>query len=377
MKKSKNNINIYNVLFDIAYILLLISVFCTKVVFLNNYLSSIKLVSLLLFLYVCLIQSKKYKRKTLMTIVLILFLNAITLYFSKETSLITLFLIVFASKNIEINKFIKKDIIFKILIIVFLFILSQFGLTNEHIFYRNGIQRFSFGFAHPNALGQIIASVIMEYIYIKQKKYNLIEIITFILLVLFIYYFPNSRTSLTLVFIVLFYKLFNKRIDEILNKKYISFIICNSWIIFTTISILIGILYIKKSNIGFFLDNLLNTRVRWIAYFLENYQMKLFGNKLTLISSETAAFYNIKSVILDNAYVRFLLQYGILQFTMISILINKMFKNAYMQKNTMLVVILLLFMFKGVSEHTIYIFTSNIFLIYLKEMIFIEQDENT
>ena len=129
-------------------------------------------------------------------------------------------------------------------------------------------------------------------------------------------------------------------------------------------------LYSLHTDIGLYLDDLFSTRLQWIVYFFEKYSINLFGNQLHLVSSEAAKLTGENSAILDNAYSRFLLQHGIVLFVYFGILMRNTLKWAYSKLKFSLIFVLMVFIIKGLSEHSIYIISSNVFLIYFSRLFF-------
>ena len=363
--------NFLEKLFKIAYTLLLIEYYVKKVPTLTAIIKHFKLIAIIILLFCCIIQSKKYNIKTIITIYMLIIINALVCFTSNDTTILLLFLIILSLKNIDLIKLLKFDISLKIMIIILLYILSKFGMTNEGIFFRDGIMRYAFGFTQPNTFGDIVASVIIEYIYINQNRMNIIKSICILSISLLVSHYSDSRTSLVISLIIILCCIFKDTlINKIIYKKPMKFIIENSWIIFTLITILFTILYQNNNSFGIWINDALSNRIKYIIRFLNNYNIKLFGNKLVFVYSLTARTTGLTYAVLDNAYIRMILQYGISTYLIMYYYTKKLIQQAYKNTDTIFICILFVLLMRGIAEHGCYVVFSNVFLVYINKVIY-------
>ena len=368
MNKKESMIEI---LFYFSYVLILFSNYFQNIVFLQNILEPIKIIAIIILLFICFTQSNIYYKSTILAIFLLVIINLYVYVKTDNSLMLLLFLLIFASKNIDSEELIKKDIKIKIIIVIFVFLMFIMGFTTNQEFFREGVRRYAFGFVHPNTFAAIISSILIEIIYINRNKKNILLLFISIIVAFISNYYADSRTSIIVILLVCMAYLFqNSILEKFLNRKGTKFIIINSWLIFTIISFIIAFLYKEQTGIGIFLDKMLSTRPRWMVRFLNTYNINLFGNKMIFVNETQAVLLNVSKAILDNAYVKYLLQYGIVLYTVMYYLFRKLFKYAYKNKNIMLIIIEFILLFRGVSESGCYFIYSNIFLIFFSDVIY-------
>lgn len=363
--------NVSELLIKFSYAMLLICNYVTTITSFSSYIKYIKIFSIILILINCLIQSKNYNRKEFLRIVLLFSLSAITWAISKEPSVFMLYLIVISMKNVELEDFIKFNIVIELLIVLFLFFMSNNGLTSEGLFFRDNIRRYSFGFIHPNTTAEIMSSILIGFLYLNRENLNIFKILPVIFISYIVSKFTYSRTALFVSFAIIICCLLKKQlIDKVIYKRTVKFFVKNIWIICTIITILAVYQYKYSTSIGIYLNDLLSGRLRLINNFLTNYKINLFGNELIFVYSKQAIRYGISAQILDNAFVRYILQFGIIFYSIFYYHIRKVFEYAYKRKDSVFICILFILLVRGLSEHGCYIIFSNVFLVYIGKVIY-------
>lgn len=374
-KIFKNDISIF--LFYISYILIVMNSFFERIIFLKKYLIYFNYVSIIL-LFVCfLMQSKKYKKKTLLNIFFLLVIACSSYFISKNTNILLLILLLICSFNISFEKFIKNDLIIKLILILIVVSSHFLGLTDEFISYREHFARQSFGFSHANTFGFVISMLVIEFLYIKRKYIKWYHIFPIILIVYFIQHFSDSRGSIILLIMVFLACLLKKiKMMNIIYNPIIKKIISNSFVIFTLLSFIMVYLYSSNNYFGVQLDNLFTTRISSMYNFLKLYDINLMGNKLLIITTETARNNHIQSMILDNAFVHIILNYGLVIFCIFSVWMKKTFDFAYKQKNDAIIIILFLLVIYGLMETYLFKIPYNAFLIFFGQFIYYKEEKN-
>ena len=374
--KVKTNIN--NFLFYFSYFLLMISNFCGKVIFLSNYLKYFKILAIGLLLIKCIIQDRKYTFKSFIKILLLILTGFLSYFKSGDESILILFLSILASRHIIFDDFVEKDFKFKIILVIILMLLHFLGLTNDVVLYRYGtdIARNSFGFSHPNIFGIFITMISIEFIYIHRNKFKYIYLIPLFAVVIFIIYYTDSRASALLLILFIIYCLFSKTLSKFFDININKKVFTNIFLILTILSFIMAYLYRINNQLGIILNELFTTRIQFIDYYLNNYNITLFGTKLLLISSENAKLLGVSPLILDNLFAYLLLRYGLVSFLIIMIFYNKSIKIAYKHNNKFLVAILVLLAIYGLMEkypiHIVY----NCFIIYFSNVLYGDKESD-
>lgn len=381
-KESKYK-NFCNFFLYLGYNLIFIAYFMDRVVFLSNYLKIIKLFGLLSISLFCFIKRNEYSRKDIIKIATLMFFAILIYYFSTDNAFIVLFFLIFACKNLKIDNVIRCDLYSKCLIILFLYIFSKLNLTNEYIVYRGSILRSSFGFSHPNNFSLALTSIIIDFLYLKRNQLKWFALFLPLTAFFIVYKYTDSRASMILIVIIgllMLYKIIIKNkniklVNKIFDNKIFQFLVKNSWIIMTLISFAVVLLYYLKTKIGISFNNKLSGRLSMWNKFLNNYSIKLFGNSVEFISSEDSAILNQNVMVIDNSYIRLLIQYGSFIFIYFYYLFYKLFNRLFNNKNFLMIVICLIFILYGFVESGIYKITINVFLISFKDIIFGEKTD--
>lgn len=359
------------IFFYSAYILLLFKTICGRVEFIENIGEYITLLELVLLILCILIQSRFYKIKTVLFIALVLMICLYSYTITNNSNIMILFFFIFSMRNIDFDKFIKLDIKFKIIFLMFNIIFIYLGVLKNVISYRSdGTIRQALGFSSPNSFGGIVMSICFEWVYLKRKNLNsMVYVYLFLLIaVILIDVLSNSKTSE--ICIVLFMLILFVYKKNIYLKKLIPYMP----ILLTVISIILVYLYGKQNAMAIKLNEILTTRLECAYNFFELYDVNLFGNKF--ISSDVWLGY-INT--LDNGYLYLILNQGILLYVFVIYINIRLFKLAIKNDDRFLLSILIVFLFYAFMERTAYFVIYNVFLLYAKDLFYnngIEKDNN-
>lgn len=286
---------------------------------------------------------------------------AIGYFFSKDTTFVRLAFLIVCMYFIEFNKFVKFDISLKVIILFTTIILNRFGIIPENIGYREDaiIKRYSLGFTHPNLLSLYLTTIMFEIFYILKDKYKILTTPFFIGIIIFINYITNTRTSMIILSTVLVFAILysiNKKIfDKIFENKFVKILIYALPIILTAITIICTVLNNIDPNKVIVIDKLFSNRLKWYSVFLEKFNISILGQSIP----DT-----LENVVLDNAYLKILLKFGIITYIIFIIFAILSKKRAYQNKNYVALVLILLLECYGLMETIVIVPTINIFLFY-------------
>ncbi|MCI8347218.1 MAG: hypothetical protein HFJ12_04650 [Bacilli bacterium] len=342
-------------LFYSAYFFIVLADMFTQVKFINHYLGYLEYISIALLFTVFLIQSKNYKVKSLLLSLLLVALSLITCYYSKDKNMLKLVILILTFKDINFEDFIKKDLTFKFILVLFVILCYFLNFTDNILVYREGILRNSFGFSHPNKLGLYLMMMCMDLFYIKRNKSLVFPNIFSFIICLFIYLFVDSRTNLIVIFlciVVIFINKFFK--NKLIGNKMSEFLSKNLFIFLTILSFVISYKFSFHNHILAKLNHMLSNRLFLNHYFLNTYSLTLLGNDVV----------TTKYLILDNSYINILLRFGILFLIFMYFNFYSIMKKLYREKNYILIIIFIILLFYGFSESFLYKVSANAFLLY-------------
>lgn len=371
MKISKKQLTVY--IFYIAYSMLLFSVMFSNVNYINKFVNTIENIGLVILIFNIFIQDIKYKKSSILIILLFSIPILISSYICNERVILKLFILIIASKNIDFKKFIKYDFIVRIVFLLSVLFLYKMGMTTIIETYRSdGTFRNSMGFIHPNTFGTIIFVLCCEITYLYQKKKNILYYIIMLLLSIMIERVADSRTSQIGIVLLMIFNFVNDFVNSNLKYKmytvikYIPLIL----IILTFIS---SFAYGNGNEIAIQMDKLLSKRIYYSYSFIEQYDIKFFGTQVDFIYNN---FDQSKELwVLDNGFLLLMIRYGIIVFFMFVLslyfIINKLLQE---KNNSKLIIIFAIYFVISFIETSIFKIQYNPFLLYCTLLIY-KKDE--
>ncbi len=270
-------------------------------------------------------------------------------FITHEYIALYIFLVVFASKNIDIKKTIKICFL-SISVLLSIHIVKYIidGLIGEiPIMYRNtGKVRYTFYMSHPNIVAGLILWLIAQYSYLKYDNLKIRHFIVFLAIFIITYILTLSRTtliaSIALIILLIILK----------NKKMTKFIVNFSKIIFILACFFtIGISYIynfNKENVVLReLDESFSGRVSLLSIAINEYGISLLPRNIDLTKVVKWDYGGEAELYLDSIYSRVYIKYGILYLIwLIYLFANLNIKN----KNSIFII---LFVIIGITERYI------------------------
>lgn len=378
MKRVKIN---YETIFYFSYILALFSWMFSNVKYIMDICDIILKISYCTLTLAYVFKFKQLSKKEKLISVFTLVTAFISWRIANNPTLYILFIFILSAKDIDLKKFINNDYKIKIVLLCTIILLYYLGCTENFIMYRSsGIVRSSMGFSHPNIFGAYIFSIFSEYLYINHKKVKTpLLIIASIIIAFLIFYFSDSRGSyLSIIFLCAMIILYRFNPRDIFDNKIFKKAIIYSSIIFAIASIILAIRYVPTSNLYLKIDSLLSGRIKFAHWYLDTYNIKLLGNKLLLVSTYLAVDTGQRAYVLDNAYIKIILQYGIIIFLLFFIPYIKACKRAYEKKDYILVIMFFIYAVRGLTENILFGLYGNVFLLFVGiELLQLEVDKIT
>ena len=280
--------------------------------------------NLFMFLgYICMAFTVIQKKKKLTIYhIIIIILGVISYIISHYTGLLTLSLILVASYSINIKRIIKFIFKFNILILaihIILYIIYyflDFNILDFNSRFGSDNLRHKFLFTHANTFATYFSWTYLMYLYIKFEKINTVDYISIVAVALFIYIFPNSRTSSFIMIISLVLIIICKY--AIKKKKDIIIKILKQGIIFCAIFSIIALILYGNNNFINFVDTFFSARIKLARACYEYYGMSLFGEELPLGRElEYMPEFGLNGLTLDSVYYSLLFSYGIISFAVV------------------------------------------------------------
>lgn len=367
-------INAQEFLYTLGYTLIIIPNFFSKVFFLENLLKPtmyIGIIILGLLFIMKNLSNKKITCRYLLRIVIFFSLCVLSSIKSGTNDMIKLFLIITSFPYKDFRTFLKKDIMIKIILILLVVSFYYLGLTKNQLFTRGDKIRYALGFSQPNQLALFLTMVGIEILYLcKNKKNSFLPVLMMMPFLLIIHRLADSRSSLLLMILVIITFLYRYRLKDLIEeKKSIKFIITNIFVIMTILSIVGTIGYTTNNRLIIELNSIFSSRIKWANVYYNYYGLNLLGHDLYIpydfVKVGSTVFY-----CLDNAYLYFILHFGIIFWLIYAHLFKKLLIKNIQEKNYYLVVIMVGLLIYGLMENTILKYAYNPFLTLLEFQLF-------
>lgn len=356
-------------LFTISYFLFLSFSIIGHIPKIGGYLNLLTNVGIVLLLLSALVQIKKYTKKELMILLVLFCFSIILISRCQDYILFKITIFLAAAKNIKIEKCIFTDFWIRLFLIVFTIILYKLNIAPDVISNYNGSTRHSLGFTNPNTLGMHILILCFDILCMSKYRFSVKKILIVILLVIFSDIFAGSRTTTYISILTIILMLIYHSNPHFLENKKIYYIIINSVLIMTLLTLGMYLLYTTGTQIGNLLNEALSNRLYNMDIYRKTYQISLLGNDNTNMG-----------LTLDTAYAYCFFIYGIVAFFLLIIVFRKLFKKLYQTHNNVLIIIMFSFVIYGLSEKLWLSIDYNIFMIVFAGLLYSSfsriEDEN-
>lgn len=362
MKKK----SLYGIILFIGFLLIEMSETFTNVTFLQNQLTYIKMLGIVILTFISLYVSFKIERKRLFLILILITLSLLIFFRFGNGIFLEMVIMILAVQNKEFKKIVKIDLLVKLFITISLFVFNKYGLTNSVFgtINRDSVVRYSLGFYHPNTLGMYLMMISIEFLYIMQRDKKIKNLLVMFIMSFIIYKVTYSRTCvyclLGLSLIYFSSQNIKKKVMRVNSETY-KILFKNLYIIFLISTCLISFLYKENSSVMRRLNDLTNNRILYQSYFINNYGISFFGKNINYIYT------------LDNGYLKIFLNYGLVTSILLIQIFRKNIAKAFKNQNVLLLGIYLIISLYCLSESYLFYSTYNIFWLYF----FAREEEKT
>ncbi len=274
-----------------------------------------------LFLFVLhFIPAAKFRWKSILKIIIFILIGLVAMKASGGATLLKLVLFCTITQDVEMKDVLDAYMWSLIIPLIFIASLSLIGVID--LYYIGGKNAIKFGMQNPNTVPVIVMAILVAFNlqneWYLSKKTIVIELSISILL----YLLCRARTAgIILVGYLVSIAVFKnvKSIHKIFKPIQYLFLIG------AVISILIAILFGSRTMLWIQINSILSGRpLAWNLY-LTKYGIDFWGQPIDLLIAA-----------LDNAYLRLLIQYGVLTFLVYFYMFLRISKHAFIYKKTVL-----------------------------------------
>ena len=252
-------------------------------------------------------------------------------------------------------------------------ILCKIGIFPDAGVYRGDQFRTALGFIHPNSFGVRAFIFSSCWFYTRRNRLSVADYLFVIILALFVWFVPNSRTS-SLCMILLSVLLFLYSKSSFCSSLFCSvlnhlLIVCAALINVGTV--LLSLFYTETNRIMLFLDKVVSMRLSIANELYHEFGITLVGQQIYVNMSERIyAGLGNTAILFDNSYMRILLHWGIIIYAIVSVFVIWGLLYEKRRKNPTLFLILFMVLVYSFSEKILYQATYCVFVLALSDLLY-------
>lgn len=296
----------------------------------------------------------RWDTKSAVVTTLLCVLGVLTYFGSGDTGILFSILAITGAKDVNLNELIRFVLYLKVLIFAATVLMAVTGIvenvheivqTNEEYFLKD---RYYLGFIHPNYCHASLFVILALYSYLNFRKIGIWHVMAFLALDFLLYLFTASRTGLFLIIILCALVLILRNRTAFRLGRWVGMLLP---------ILLAGVCFLFGSDRVYFnatvqeWDFALSGRITGLYIYLNRFPLTLFGNPQVMA-------YMDNNNVLDNFYVRLLLQYGTVAFAVFLLGTALLLAKLYREGRASCVMLVLVFLILGMLEH----FTQDAFL---------------
>lgn len=298
-----------------------------------------------------------YTRKQLLEIsaLLLLLFVARCCSHSDDGFLLCSMALALSSHRIEPGRMMRRMLYAYIAVCLIVFTLYTFNLLEKWDLEVSRI-RFNFGFSHPNTLGMVIVCFTFVWLILRYNHLKWYDFFGWIACILLEWFVPNSRTAALVIALLLLLVFLEKKLD-LFHFHSVQLGCYLAAPVLAAVSYAASCVYREDSRLCLVLNSLFSDRLRFGHMFLEKYDLTLFGQRLTRVNQVMSVTTGEEMQILDNGYLRILLQLGLVTLIIVLAVLTYILYHSLKKKHYGVTIGLLVLIFYTVSEY----FTSSLF----------------
>jgi hypothetical protein len=293
----------------------------------NNTFHYLSFVSLGLILFKLFFLDEQ-KIKTFIFNLAILFLLVITWRTSQNFDLLPMGFFIIGARNVNFSKLIKLYFVVGTVILAFIMFSSSLGLIKDLIYYRGttSIVRESFGIVYPTDFAAHVLFIVLAFVYTYFDSLSYKSYFLFVLIAFFLIKFCDARLNALAILLIIPVVWIGRRAKrgKIVSKCVASFY----WmvpIVTAYVTILFVIFFNDKNKFMHEANLLTSGRLVLGNKAYEGYGFSLFGKQViehgwgglhgfSMLKNNPEKYFYI-----DSSYLRIIIMYGIIIFTLIMI----------------------------------------------------------
>lgn len=327
----------------------------------------ILIIEILIFIF--LLSRVQFTEKGKFYLLLLLGIFICSYFIIHSSLLLKMLMMSLAVAKLGIEKSFEIIFKFKLVVIALVIGVSLIGIIpNEYIEVAKGIgvvHAYGLGYTHPNRLATSICTTILCFIGWKNDSLKKSEVGFLSIIAIIFFVITRSRTLLYCILIFLFFYMLNKfNGTHVLCKKIISLFGTISIPLCLGVSIVFPLLLLSSSgilqNIVYTINQLFSRRFTHIERMFLTYPVTLGGGLFDTSLMDDIFGYSV----VDNGYIRFLYQYGILGLGLFSIMSILSFTELTKQRKFIWSLVFVIVAIEGLLENVYVDIGLNILVVF-------------
>ena len=292
-----------------------------------------------------------YRLDELIVLGIVLLVSAAAFLGGGDDTLLELFLIAAAAKGISPRRLVTWFAVIKGAAMVLTPLLWKLGLLPA-LYYQNGSGSYNtYGFCHRNVVGANLVILCMAWFWLRYRRLRLSDVIGWTAIGLLSYRLIYSRSCVLVILLISIAVYAFRRTEHVFFRhRSLAGIVGLIFLILLAVSMIGMVFYDPSHSVWSALNTLLTKRLSYANYCFETYGLSLFGQEIPFVSSMQAQTTGEAKLILDNAYCRAVLCWGVLPSLMYFCIYGKLLAGAVRTKNGAALITLLLMAVYGISE---------------------------
>ncbi len=208
------------------------------------------------------------------------------------------------------------------------------------------VARQRLGFAHENIIGQITLTLFLCYLFLRYKKFGVVDVLIWFAVGVVLFFVISTKTAAVIIVFGVVLVLVSKALG--LKRSLILCVVLGC--LSALAGICLGFIYDPDNNLLRSINTLLAGRLSYAHAFLSEYPVLPFGQELELISNSQAMRLGVSPRVLDNAYIKLLLGYGISSLIIALFAYGFSFRQAIKKCSVALAIAIVLVLLDGSCE---------------------------
>ncbi len=294
-----------------------------------------------------------YRKKEIIGFFIIIIAFFISMIESSYKVLLTIIIFIIGARQVSLKKMVKIYFYLSTVLLIITVISAKIGIIENLTYYRlDGTTRQSFGIRYPTDFAAQIFFIVLSFLYLKQGNIKVYHYIVIFGITYLVYKFCDARldcASIIIALIITF--LYDKGILK-LKSKLTKNILIMGFIICSMIALVLTLNYERNNYFYNTLNEFLNGRLSIGKRMMEEYGITLLGQEVNDYGASIPGIiehdeYNF----IDSSYLRILLKYGLLIFTILCIVNVLINRKIYEKDKFLLLIILIIYINSIVAQH--------------------------